>query len=181
VVSRVQDGYFVKKEAAIQRFQARSKLIYGQPFSNPSRTSRATLRANELFERAYITGRLKRLWSIVVGDNRDLKMLDEVDESRVQSKQVLERQAVRLEDIGGTAGKVDEYDIEFYPLHRRDRQRWVSVCVAMVKDPTQLAPVEMIQVGKAFYVTNGHHRVSVAKMLGYLFIDANITVWNLAG
>jgi hypothetical protein len=43
-----------------------------------------------------------------------------------------------------------------------------------------LPPVSLIQVGDRFYVRDGHHRVSVARALGQQYIEADITVWELA-
>ena len=36
----------------------------------------------------------------------------------------------------------------------------------------RLPSVELIQVGEVYYVSDGHHRVSVARALKYDFIDA---------
>jgi hypothetical protein len=44
-----------------------------------------------------------------------------------------------------------------------------------------LPPVHLIQVGDVYFVRDGHHRISVAKALGQTQIEANVTVWNVAG
>jgi ParB-like chromosome segregation protein Spo0J len=43
----------------------------------------------------------------------------------------------------------------------------------------QPVPVELIQVGGTDYIVDGHHRVSVARALGYDYINAEITVWQV--
>jgi hypothetical protein len=156
----------------------RSKVIYERP-RNPSRTSRYTLQANDLFWRMYFTGKWKAAWARLRGQSRDLKLLIEADKSRVWQVHILERKAIRIADIHGSEGRVAEYDCDFYPRHRRDKQRWVGVCVGMMKDRTQFAPVEMVQLANTYYVRDGHHRISVGKALGHLFIDANVTVWEI--
>jgi hypothetical protein len=35
-----------------------------------------------------------------------------------------------------------------------------------------LPPVELIKVGQDYFVRDGHHRISVSRMLGYGSIDA---------
>jgi hypothetical protein len=37
----------------------------------------------------------------------------------------------------------------------------------------------LIQVGPTYYVRDGHHRVSVARMMGQEEIDAEVTVWKI--
>ncbi len=41
-----------------------------------------------------------------------------------------------------------------------------------------LPPVDLIQLGDTYFVRDGHHRISVARALGYAYIDANVTVWQ---
>ena len=49
---------------------------------------------------------------------------------------------------------------------------------AAVQTGQHLPPVELIQVGSAFYVRDGHHRISVARVLGQVTIEAEVTVWD---
>jgi hypothetical protein len=37
----------------------------------------------------------------------------------------------------------------------------------------------LIQIGQAYFVRDGHHRVSVAKLFGRQFIEAEVTVWQM--
>jgi hypothetical protein len=43
-----------------------------------------------------------------------------------------------------------------------------------------LPPIKLIQVGDCYYVRDGHHRLSVARALGEQFIEAEVTVWEIA-
>jgi hypothetical protein len=43
-----------------------------------------------------------------------------------------------------------------------------------------LPPVQLIEVNGCYFVRDGHHRVSVARMLGQLEIEAEVTVWQCA-
>lgn len=158
--------------------QPKEPTIYTQP--QLSSTARATLRADELFSRSYRIGQLKMLWALFTRQSRELPMLDAIDTAQIVRRYSSEAQAIRLQNIRGSEGKIDEFDVDFYPLHRRSKQRWISVATGMLKDPAQFTPIDVVQVGASYYVTNGHHRVSVALRLGYIFIDANITVWELA-
>jgi ParB-like chromosome segregation protein Spo0J len=33
-------------------------------------------------------------------------------------------------------------------------------------------------VGDTYYVRDGHHRISVARVLGQQYIDARVTIWR---
>ena len=42
-----------------------------------------------------------------------------------------------------------------------------------------LPPVALIQVGDHYFVRDGHHRISVARALGQLAIEATVEVWQV--
>jgi hypothetical protein len=44
-----------------------------------------------------------------------------------------------------------------------------------------LPPVQLIQVGDAYFVRDGHHRISVAHHLGQASIDAEVLIWGRSG
>jgi hypothetical protein len=39
----------------------------------------------------------------------------------------------------------------------------------------------LIQVGDVYFVRDGHHRISVARALGHLMIEATVEVWQVDG
>jgi hypothetical protein len=129
----------------------------------------------------YATAKWKAFIARLRSKSREIALLsDVVARAQIQRVEVLQRQAIRVANVDGSEGRVDEYDCEFFPRHRRDKQRWVSVCVAMMKDRTTIPPVEVIQVADRYYVKDGHHRISVAKALGHIFVDADVAVWELS-
>lgn len=146
-----------------------------------SRAGRATLQAQRLFNRALSAGRFKRLWAGLTGQARSLAYLGDVE--RAHNSIAHEHAGimpVRLEHITGSRCKADTFDAEFHPLDRTTVGRWVSVCSGMLLDVNCLPPVELVQVGNAYYVIDGHHRVSAARALGYLYINATVTRWHVA-
>lgn len=83
---------------------------------------------------------------------------------------------VSMDHIVGTEGRVDDFDIDFYPLSEKSRERWVNMaCVYLSRTP--LPPVELIQVGDVYFVRDGHHRISVARAFGQIAIDAEVITW----
>lgn len=145
-----------------------------------NREGQIVLQARSLFNRALNLGRGKALWARLLGRSRELRFLGDVSQQRtVTTHEPLGVQPVRLSRIVGSQGKADDFDSEFFPRNRYSQDRWLSVAIAMLADVTSLPPVELVQVGDSYYVIDGHHRVSVARTLGYLFIDADVTRWEV--
>ena len=82
---------------------------------------------------------------------------------------------VPIRQIRGSESRSTDFDGDFNPLHERTAGRWVSVYLAWL-DGVALPPVELVQIGDAYHVRDGHHRISVAHSLGIDFIDAEVTV-----
>ena len=72
-----------------------------------------------------------------------------------------------------------DFDAQFRPTQTHSQGRWLSVATARLQG-VPLPPVELIQVGDTYFVRDGHHRVSVARALGELDIDAEVRVWRAA-
>jgi hypothetical protein len=82
-------------------------------------------------------------------------------------------QDIPLAQIKGTVNRCCDFDCEFYPLREELEDRWVRVA-SMTLQEHSMPPVELIQRGDVYYVQDGHHRVSVARALTYLTIEAII-------
>lgn len=83
---------------------------------------------------------------------------------------------VRQAPVAQIVGSVDRYrdfDEVFMPAQDRTATRWKSVARAYYQD-IDLPPVRLYKVGDAYFVLDGHHRVSVAREQGVDFIDAEV-------
>jgi hypothetical protein len=80
-------------------------------------------------------------------------------------------QVVPIRSIIGSEGRTTDFDMGFHPVDEAERQRWINVAMAYLSDQP-LAPVQLIQVGDAYFVRDGHHRVSVSRAFGQVAIDA---------
>jgi hypothetical protein len=88
-------------------------------------------------------------------------------------------QVVSLSSIIGSEGKTGDFDMEFHPLKETSRERWVGMAMAYLSC-LPLPPVQLIQIGDAYFVRDGHHRISVSRAFGQTSIDAEVIAWQAA-
>ena len=121
------------------------------------------------------------LWSALSRRSRRLLSLVEVDGAcEVRSRRHAGIRAVPICRIRGSESRCDDFDRDFNPLQGRTAGRWQSVARAR-QQGRSLPPVDLVQVGDVYFVRDGHHRISVARALGQLDIEAEVTVWQVAG
>jgi hypothetical protein len=137
--------------------------------------------ALSLYQRARRRGRIWRVWSVLTGRARDLLNLNAVERDCVVcGRRYAGTLAVPLDRIRGSEGRYHDFDRSFYPLRSHERDRWLGIAAAQWMG-LPLPPVELVQVGDVYFVRDGHHRISVARMRGQRAVDAVVTVWDVAG
>jgi hypothetical protein len=127
------------------------------------------------FQRA----RRKAVWNTLIGAVRlrsiSLATLDEAKYGRAFAGLAQGGvQQVALDLILGTVNRSRDFDLDFNPLNEGIRPRWERVNKAFL-DGVLLPAVQLRKVGNAYYVVDGHHRVSVAKYHGMKYIDAVVS------
>lgn len=149
------------------------KMTSNQPFE-------LRRRAVSLFRREQQNGWMHRLAAFLRGESPALDDLQQVNRSgKVRGSHYAGLRTVSLDAIQGSEARTMDFDHHFHPRNARSLWRWVNILQARMNEET-LPPVELIQVGGEYYVRDGHHRLSVAHALGEQFIEAEVTVWNLA-
>jgi hypothetical protein len=83
-------------------------------------------------------------------------------------------QVVPINLIVGSEGRYQDFNQYFLPKRDFLRGRWESVDTAVLSDIT-LPPIKLYEIGGVYFVRDGNHRVSVAKMQGVESIDAEVT------
>jgi hypothetical protein len=73
-----------------------------------------------------------------------------------------------------------DFDSQFQPLNARVRERWLSVAAAWYQG-LGLPAVELVKIGRYYFVLDGNHRVSVARAMGKLEIDAEVIELQVTG
>ena len=137
--------------------------------------------ALKLFRSAQRIGELSSLWTRIFSRSNSLLDLDELEPSLpVRGRHYAGVQAVAIDQIRGSEGRVQDFDSAFHPLSEKTRDRWLSVATARMQNAA-LPAVELIQIGEFYFVRDGHHRISVARALGEEAIDAEVIVWDVEG
>ena len=83
-------------------------------------------------------------------------------------------QAIRLATIVGTLDARREFDHRFRPTSNRVRSRWEQLALAERRGAA-IPPIEVYRIDGLHFVSDGHHRVSIAASAGHQTIDAYVT------
>jgi hypothetical protein len=126
---------------------------------------RAFTAASRERRRAALLGRVRRLGRAMCG----LSVYDEAFQRRSGPRGATE---IPLEAIAGTTepNQAAQFDQHFRPKPLT-RGRWQRVWL-VVQQGVTLPPISLVQIGDAYAIRDGHHRVSVAKARGALTITA---------
>jgi hypothetical protein len=108
-------------------------------------------------------------------DSNRLLSLDEVTGALGwRGERYLGLQTIPLGTIAGTAEQRRDFDRHFRPTTGRVRERWAQLALAERRGAA-IPPIEVYRVGGLHFVSDGHHRVSVAAATGQQTIDAYVT------
>lgn len=135
-----------------------------------------TMDAQSKFERSRLKAKFNRVRSLVTRKDYTLVNLDAATvPCGTPDRHYVGTRSVPIAQVWGSESRFEDFDRDFNPVHERTAGRWMSIYLAW-RDGVVLPPVELVQVGDAYYVRDGHHRISVARALGIDFIDAEVTV-----
>jgi nucleotide-binding universal stress UspA family protein len=127
------------------------------------------------FQRARQQAALEAILARLTGRSVDLLSYDEVRKKLgAREASVQELKDIPIDAIVGSVGRYQDFTRGFLPKHDSDEGRWAQVYVA-VDGQRGLPPIEAYQLGDAYFVRDGHHRVSVARQLGATHVQAYVT------
>jgi hypothetical protein len=86
---------------------------------------------------------------------------------------------VPVRAVIGSEGRTADFDLAFHPLGEAARERWVNMAIVYLSR-IPLPPIQLIRVNEAYFVRDGHHRISVARTFGQAAMDAEVITWNAA-
>ena len=170
-----QTGYTeVKTEREeIRMMQQARQAMYHNP------TGSSLQRQLALYDQALARGRRGQLWASLTHRSRGLLPLTEISRAcTVQARNSGGTRMVALAQICGSENRAADFDRDFNPLQDHTRDRWLGIASALQRGRT-LPPVALIQAGDRYFVRDGHHRISVARVLGQEAIEATVEVWQV--
>ena len=126
------------------------------------------------FARARFKAFINRVRNILGRQPGTLLSYDEVKEKlRIGGPIYRGIKTVEVNKIVGSLNRYQQFDRTFLPLYDQIANRWQNVDRAFYQE-IDLPPVVLYKVGEVYFVVDGHHRVSVAREQGQLFIEAEV-------
>lgn len=158
------------------------------PFQNSSFADECCLEKNayarryntaiNLFKSAIVKGHVFRISSRVTRRKPYLFDLNEIKPGlSTHGSSYSGIKVVRIASIIGSEGRVADFDMRFHPISEESRERWVGMAMAYLSC-LPLPAVQLTQIGDAYFVRDGHHRISVAHALGQAAVDAEVVTWK---
>ncbi|MCA9917306.1 MAG: universal stress protein [Anaerolineales bacterium] len=130
--------------------------------------------ALEDFHQARRQAAMQQLLALFTGQQTELLSYDDIRQ-KLKVTNVRERglQDIPVEKIVGSVGRYNDFTRSFLPV-TDSAERWARVKAA-TSDLVGLPPIEVYQLGDAYFVIDGNHRVSIARQLAAPTISAYVT------
>lgn len=126
------------------------------------------------FHRARRRAAVESLLARISGQPIDLLSFNEVvDKLGITGQSALGVRQIPLEAIVGSVGRYQDFTRTFLPRMAADEDRWIRVGAAAPR-VSDLPPIEVYKIGDAYFVLDGNHRVSLARLQNLDYIDANV-------
>ncbi len=127
------------------------------------------------FRRARGRANLEQLMAKITGASAELLSYEEVRQ-QLQARESIERgrREIPMDAIVGSVGRYSDFTRSFLPRQDSGDARWARVKTAMT-GLVGVPPIEVYQIGDVFFVKDGNHRVSVARQMEFIYIDAYVT------
>jgi hypothetical protein len=125
------------------------------------------------WERARRAASFENLKGVFSDRSTELLAFEDVRKRlRLAQKNYKGLQDVPVNQIRGSVGRYRDFTQTFLPRSNELRVRWMRVnTLAYAKG---MDPIEVYQVGDAYFVVDGNHRVSVARQMGNPTIQAHV-------
>jgi hypothetical protein len=129
------------------------------------------------FHQAHQQAAMERVMASLTGRPADLLSFQEVYEklkATVGPDKGLHE--IPLDAIVGSVGRYHDFSRTFLPRRVSDEGRWVNVRTAVGERAIDaLPPIKVYKIGEAYFVQDGHHRISIARQTGQITIHAYVT------
>jgi len=131
------------------------------------------------FESARFRSLLNNLRFFTRERSNQLMSFDEVNRGlELHNQHYLGMREVKVKDIVGSIDRYKDFDQYFLPKKAHLEHRWSNIYSAYRNDII-LPAVKLYKVGGIYFVVDGNHRVSVAKRMGVVYVDAEVIEFKI--
>jgi hypothetical protein len=136
----------------------------------------ARILAIDRFEDAWRRGQMNRFWKRLTGKQKMLLPFASIHSGLLHPSGFNQGiQEIPIKKIQGSLAQAPEFDRDFRPLHKNQRQRWANVWVLHMQKGWK--PILVHKIDGIYFVEDGHHRISVARNLGLETIEASVIAY----
>ena len=134
--------------------------------------------ADSDFQKARSRQLFSRLVSVLQGQKDDMLSFRDVRSIlKPRSETYLGMRTVPVSRIVGSEGRYRDFNRSFLPRRQHLKPRWTNVDLAHYRE-VNLPPIKLYELGGVYFVSDGNHRVSVARSRSVEFIDAEVVSLN---
>ena len=101
-----------------------------------------------------------------------------VEITKAKNEHYIGLREIPVDNIIGSEARYEDFDKDFLPKKAELQSRWSAIDSIMQQDKA-LPPIAVFMIGDYYFVRDGHHRVSVAKTRGQVYIDAEVTEYHI--
>lgn len=101
-----------------------------------------------------------------------------LDITNARNERYIGIREIPVENIIGSEGRYEDFNRDFFPKNEELKNRW-SAIHKLMEEGEELPPISVFKIDDYYFVRDGNHRVSVAKKRGQLFIDAEVTEYDI--
>jgi hypothetical protein len=124
-------------------------------------------------ERLELRARLHELLHRLKGEPNTLLPFHQALALRPKGEHHLGLRTIEVDKVVGSMDRYEDFDHTFLPKTPHTLERWKRLR-ALQLSGVELPPIEVYQVGEAYFVKDGNHRVALAKATGQKYIDAYV-------
>ena len=136
-------------------------------------TPRESWQAEYEAERLEWRARLLELVHRFKGEPDTLLPFHEALALRPRGEHHLGLRSIEVDRVVGSVDRYEDFHRHFLPRTPHTLERWKRLR-ALQLSGVEFPPIEVYQVGEAYFVKDGNHRVALAKATGQKFIDAYV-------
>jgi hypothetical protein len=101
-----------------------------------------------------------------------------IDMTNARNERYVGVKEIPVENIIGSEGRYEDFNRNFFPKKPELESRWSAIHKVM-EEGGELPAISVFKIDDYYFVRDGNHRVSVAKKRGQLFIDAEVTEYDI--